>query len=72
MNLNGGKKSKSKMTNKQKAAMKKLHNNPLLKLWMSTLKEVRSAHPNLSLKESMKKAKPIYQKAKANALKNMK
>ena len=72
MTQTSGKKAKRKMSNKQKAAIKKLQSNPLLKLWMSTLDEVKAAHPNLSLKEAMKKAKPIYQKAKANALKKMK
>ena len=60
-----------KLSNKQKNNLKKLQNNPLLKLWRSTLQEVRAAHPKLTLKEAMKKAKPIYQKAKANALKKM-
>lgn len=70
MYQNGGKrKAKKPMSAKQKAAFNKMRSSPLAKLWRDVLKQVRIDHPKLSLTEQMKKAKPIYQKAKANAAK---
>lgn len=64
-----GGKPKKPMSSKKKAQVNKMRSSPLAKLWRDVLKEVRVKHPNLSFKEQLKKAKPIYQKAKANAQK---
>lgn len=65
----GKRKEKRQQSQKQKNALKKAMQSPLQKLWKDIMKQVKIDHPKLSLKEQMKKASPIYQKAKANAAK---